>query len=118
MLAIKTVLKDLNGISTFVFDEIDTGISGYTAYTMAEKFRAISKYAQILAVSHLPQVCAASDRQFVIYKVEEGEKTYTRIKQLSEDDRVDEIIRLTGGVNSDAARTHAIELLNSFKGKD
>ncbi len=115
MLAIKTVLKDLNGISTFVFDEIDSGISGYTAYTVAEKFRAISKYAQILAVSHLPQVCASADRQFKIYKTEEGDKTYTRITQLSDDDRIDEIIRLTGGVVSDAARTHAIELLESFK---
>ncbi|MCD8307896.1 MAG: DNA repair protein RecN [Clostridia bacterium] len=118
MLAIKTVLKDLNGISTFVFDEIDSGISGYTAYTVAEKFRAISKYAQILAVSHLPQVCASADRQFKIYKTEEGDKTYTRIIQLSEDDRVDEIIRLTGGVVSDAARTHAIELLQSFKERE
>ncbi|MCD8294127.1 MAG: DNA repair protein RecN [Clostridia bacterium] len=117
MLAIKTVLKDLNGISTFVFDEIDSGISGYTAYTVAEKFIAISKYAQILAVSHLPQVCASADRQFKIYKTEEGDKTYTRIIQLSEEERVDEIIRLTGGVVSDAARTHAIELLDSFKAK-
>ncbi|MCD8285820.1 MAG: DNA repair protein RecN [Clostridia bacterium] len=117
MLAIKTVLKDLNGISTFVFDEIDSGISGYTAYTVAEKFRAIAKYAQILAVSHLPQVCASADRQFKIYKTEEGDKTYTRISQLSDDDRIDEIIRLTGGVVSDAARTHAIELLESFKQK-
>ncbi|MDE6597260.1 MAG: DNA repair protein RecN, partial [Clostridia bacterium] len=80
MLAIKTQLKDLNGISTYIFDEIDAGISGYTAGTVARKFIDISKNTQILAVSHLPQVCAASDKQFLIYKVEESGKTFKMVK--------------------------------------
>ena len=70
MLAIKTCLKDLNGISSYIFDEIDAGISGYTAATVAGKFKNIAKNTQIIAVSHLPQFCAASSAQFLIYKDE------------------------------------------------
>lgn len=115
MLAVKTRLKDVNGISTYIFDEIDAGISGYTARTVAEKFVKISNNTQILAVSHLPQVCAASSAQFLIYKVEEGGKTYTKVKRLDEKSKIDEIVRLTGSVQSDAARRHAIELIEGFK---
>lgn len=115
MLAVKTRLKDINGISTYIFDEIDAGISGFTATTVAEKFVKISKNTQILAVSHLPQVCAASDAQFLIYKVEEGGKTLTKVKRLDGESKIDEIVRLTGSVNSAAAREHAIELINQIK---
>ena len=116
MLAIKTQLKDLNGISTYIFDEIDAGISGFTASTVARKFIDISKHTQILAVSHLPQVCAASDAQLLIYKVEENGKTVTKVKKLTQGQKVEEIIRLTGGnAISDAARLHAEELINQFK---
>lgn len=114
MLAVKTQLKDVNGISTYIFDEIDAGISGYTARAVAEKFIKISKNTQILAVSHLPQVCAASSAQFLIYKEEANGKTFTKIKRLDEESKIDEIIRLTGSVNSEAARKHAIELINGF----
>lgn len=115
MLAIKTQLKDLNGISTYLFDEIDAGISGYTAGTVSRKFIDISKHTQILAVSHLPQVCAASDRQFLIYKVEENGKTLTKVKSLSAAEKIEEIIRLTGSVQSEAAQRHAEELIGQFK---
>lgn len=115
MLAIKTQLKNMNGISTYIFDEIDAGISGFTAGTVAAKFRDISKTTQILAVSHLPQVCAASDAQLLIYKVEEGGKTVTKVKRLTESQKIDEIMRLTGSVNSDAARQHAEELIKQIR---
>lgn len=115
MLAIKTRLKTQNGISTYIFDEIDAGISGYTARTVAEKFKDIAKYTQIIAVSHLAQVCAASDRQFVIFKTEENGKTYTKVRLLSEKEKIDELVRLTGSVDSEAARRHAEELLSTFK---
>lgn len=115
MLAIKTRLKALNDISTYVFDEIDAGISGYTARTVADKFADIARFTQIIAVSHLAQVCAASDRQFVIYKTEENGKTFTRIKQLSDEEKIDELVRLTGSVDSAAARAHAEELLALYK---
>ena len=115
MLAVKTQLKDLNGISTYIFDEIDAGISGYTAKTVAEKFIKISQNTQILAVSHLPQVCAASSAQFLIYKVEENSKTLTKVKRLTDDEKISEIVRLTGSVKSDVATEHAKELINQFK---
>ena len=115
MLAIKTQLKSINGISTYIFDEIDSGISGYTAGTVAEKFIDISKSTQILAVSHLPQVCAASDAQYLIYKEEENGKTLTKVKRLSDNQKIDEIVRLTGSISSDAAKKHAVELINKFK---
>lgn len=115
MLAVKTQLKDINGISTYIFDEIDAGISGFTANTVAEKFITISQETQILAVSHLPQVCAASDAQFLIYKEEEGGKTLTQVKRLDRESKIAEIMRLTGSVNSEAARRHAEELIKGFK---
>jgi DNA repair protein RecN (Recombination protein N) len=115
MLAVKTQLKGLNGISTYIFDEIDAGISGFTAKTVAEKFIDISKNTQILAVSHLPQVCAASDAQYLIYKIEEGGKTITKVKKLTKEEKVSEIIRLTGGnINSEVAKQHALELIGQF----
>lgn len=114
MLAIKTQLKELNGISTYIFDEIDAGISGYTAKTVAEKFIKISQNTQIIAVSHLPQVCAASTAQFLIYKIEEGAKTVTKVKRLSSDEKVDEIVRLTGSVRSEVAVEHAKQLISQF----
>ena len=115
MLAIKTQLKDINGISTYIFDEIDAGISGMTARTVAQKFIGISGTTQIIAVSHLPQVCAASHAQFLIYKTEEGGKTVTRVRRLTDEQKLDEIIRLTGSVSSDAAREHARQLISQFK---
>ena len=118
MLAVKTVLKNVNGISTYIFDEIDTGISGFTAKTVAEKFIKISESTQILAVSHLPQVCAASSAQFLIYKSEENGKTVTNVKRLDAESKVSEIIRLTGGnIGSDVARRHAEELIAQFSDK-
>lgn len=115
MLAVKTILKGVNGISTYIFDEIDAGISGFTAKTVAEKFVTIARDTQIIAVSHLAQVCAASDAQFLIYKEEESGKTLTKIKKLDEESKLGEIVRLTGSVNSTAARQHAEELINQFK---
>ncbi|MCM1438006.1 MAG: DNA repair protein RecN [Roseburia sp.] len=115
MLAVKTRLRGLNGISTYIFDEIDAGISGKTANTVAEKFASISNDTQIIAVSHLPQVCAAASAQFLISKNDgDGGKTVTEIKRLSNDERVDEIIRLTGSIATDAARVHAKELLSRY----
>ena len=115
MLAVKTQLKDLNGISTYIFDEIDAGISGYTADMVAKKFKNIAKSTQILAVSHLPQICASSDNQYLIYKKEEGGTTCTNIIKLNNEQKVDEIVRLIGNVNTQSARQHAEDLINQYK---
>lgn len=115
MLAIKTCFKDLNGISTYIFDEIDAGISGITAKSVAEKFVAISKNTQVIAVSHLPQICAAGDKNFLISKSECGGSTTTSVKEISGADKIAEIIRLTGGGDTEAAREHAAELIAQYK---
>ena len=114
MLAIKTQLKELNGISTYIFDEIDAGISGLTANKVAEKFIAISRATQVIAVSHLPQICAAGDANFLIYKTENDGGTVTRVERLNEEGKIGEIVRLTGGSNTEAARRHAKELLTRY----
>ena len=114
MLAIKTCLRDVNGISTYIFDEIDAGISGFTGITVAEKFVAISENTQIIAVSHLPQICAASSSQYLIYKEQNGDKTFTHVKKLSHDEKIKEITRLMGSVESEAAIEHAKELVAMF----
>ena len=114
MLALKTQLKNINGISTYIFDEIDAGISGVTAKSVADKFIDISKDTQIIAVSHLPQVCASACAQFLISKHEDKLKTITSIEKLNREERIREIVRLTGAVVTDAAITHAEELLSQF----
>lgn len=115
MLAVKTQLKEINGISTYVFDEIDAGISGITAKSVAEKFVLISKETQIIAVSHLPQVCAAASAQFLISKHDTTDlKTITEIRHLNRDERIAELIRLTGGEATEAAKSHADELLSIY----
>ncbi len=116
MLGMKSVICDLQDISTFIFDEIDTGISGKIAQTVAEKFAQISLNKQIIAISHLPQICAMSDVSFLIYKHEKGEKTYTEVKKLNDDEKVYEILRLIGGSGeSTYAKQHAEEMIKSAK---
>ncbi len=115
MLSIKACLKDLNGISTYVFDEIDAGISGITAHSVAQKFVAIAENTQIIAVSHLPQICAAGEKNFLISKTERGGSTVTEVAPLTGEGKIGEIIRLTGGGNTEAARRHAEELIAQYK---
>lgn len=114
MLAVKTQLKGLNGISTYIFDEIDAGISGVTAKSVADKFISISQDTQIIAVSHLPQVCASASAQYLITKTENSSKTVTTIKRLTREERVQEIMRLTGSIATEASKLHAEELLSQF----
>ncbi len=115
MLAIKTCMSGTSDIETYIFDEIDAGISGRAAKTVAEKFADISAHTQIIAVSHLAQIVAMADRNFYISKSETPEgKTVTSISPLSAEDSRKEIIRLLGGeAGSDAAQRLAAELAES-----
>ena len=116
MLAVKTQLSSVNEICTYIFDEIDAGISGKTAKVVAEKLAKISKDTQILAVSHLAQIAAMSDKEFLIEKSEENGKTRTSVYPLTEDDKLKEIVRLLGGEEKEEfALRHAKELLNQAK---
>lgn len=112
MLAIKVVTSKLTDISTFIFDEIDAGISGNTASVVAEKFAKIAKNKQIIAISHLPQISAMADNNLLILKEINQDKSYTSVKKLSNQDKIQEIIRLVGGKdNSESAYLHAKELI-------
>lgn len=111
MLAIKTVLAEQDEIGTLIFDEIDTGISGRTAQSVAEKMSLIAGYRQVIAVTHLPQLAAMADCHICISKQEEGGKTYTRIAQLKGDGEIEEISRMLGGLEiTDAVRNGACEM--------
>lgn len=112
MLALKTRLSGVNEICTYLFDEIDAGISGKTAKVVGEKFAKIAKNTQIIAVSHLAQIAVMSDGEFLIEKSENAGKTLTNVKKLSADEKKQEIVRLLGGDASDEfAFKHAEELI-------
>ncbi|MBO5411954.1 MAG: DNA repair protein RecN [Clostridia bacterium] len=113
MLAIKTQLSAVNEISTYIFDEIDAGISGKTAKVVGEKLAKIAKKTQIIAVSHLAQIAVMSDAEFFIEKQEAQGKTLTSVYKLDEIGKKKEIIRLLGGdENASFAMQHAEELLS------
>ena len=116
MLAVKTQLSSVNEISTYIFDEIDAGISGKTAKVVGEKLARIAKNTQIIAVSHLAQIAAMSDNEFLIEKREEKNKTLTYVYALDERSKIQEIVRLLGGTETDEyALKHAEELLKQAK---
>ena len=112
MLAVKTNLSNINEICTYIFDEIDAGISGKTAKVVGEKLARIAKNTQIIAVSHLAQIAVMSDSEFLIEKQEFDGKTVTKVKALDEEEKKNEIVRLLGGSEGDEyAAKHAEELL-------
>ena len=116
MLAVKTQLSDVNEISTYIFDELDAGISGKTAKVVGEKLARIAKNTQIIAVSHLAQIAVMSDDEFLIEKVETEGKTLTKVHALDEEEQLQEIVRLLGGENKDEyALKHAEELLSQAR---
>ncbi|MFI3166860.1 MAG: DNA repair protein RecN [Bacillota bacterium] len=100
MLAMKNITASLENIDSMLFDEIDTGISGGTAHLVSEKFIAISKKHQVIAISHLPQICASGENNLYIYKESVDNKTFTHIKPLSRSEKIAEVSRLSGGDNS------------------
>lgn len=97
MLSVKAQTAKFNDISTFIFDEIDAGISGKVARVVAEKLCRISRSVQVIAISHLPQIASFADNNLYIFKNESGETTYTGVKNLDENGKVVEVARLVGG---------------------
>lgn len=107
MLALKNILADVDNIDTFVFDEIDTGISGRTAQKVAEKMIGVSKNHQILCITHLPQIAAMADSNYLIEKRSNNGSTKTNIVELSEEKVYNEIARLIGGAQITKATLEA-----------
>ena len=112
MLAIKTVLADVDKTPTLIFDEIDTGISGKAANSVAEKLSKIAKEHQILCISHLPNIAAIADYNYFISKKIVNERTNTNIKLLKEDEIIREIARISSGEVNEATIKYAYELRN------
>lgn len=112
MLAIKKVLADSDMIPILVFDEIDTGISGKAANSVATKLKAISEKHQIMCISHLPNIAAMADYNYFISKKVKEERTKTQIKMLKENEVIEEIARISSGEINETTLRYAFELRN------
>lgn len=96
MLALKTVLADKDEIETLIFDEIDTGISGKTAWKVSEKMGILGRGHQLICITHLPQIAAMADRHFCIEKKVEANRSVTDIRRMEEEESISELARMLG----------------------
>ncbi len=111
MLAIKTVLAGRDSIDTLIFDEIDAGISGRTAWRVSEQLDMVAHAHQVLCITHLPQIAAMADRHFVIEKSSSADNTITDIRVLEEEESLGELARLLGSdTATEAALSNAREM--------
>lgn len=113
MLALKTVLVQVDSIPTVLFDEIDSGIGGKIADVVGKKLKELSQSAQVICITHLPQIARFADRHFLVEKDVVGERTLITAKPLSDAERVTEIARMHGGNETEVGLAHARELLNA-----
>ncbi len=116
MLAIKSIIADKDNVDTLIFDEIDTGISGRAASKVAIQLQKVSALRQVICVTHLAQIAAASTGHFLIEKCVRSGKTYTNVTRLAEDDRINEIARIMSGTElTENIINSAKELLDRSK---
>jgi len=116
MLAFKSVTGDFDGVSTMIFDEIDSGISGATASIVGEKLLRMADSHQIVCITHLPQIAACADHHFILEKSTEGDETFTTLREVKGEERVDEIARLVGGRTlTETTRENARELIKQAR---
>ncbi len=111
MLALKNVLAETEQVSTLIFDEVDTGVSGRAAVKVARKLFEVSKGRQVLCVTHLPQIAAMGDVHFSVEKGEADGRTFTRVERLDRPRRREELARLSGGQATAVMLEGAEELL-------
>jgi DNA repair protein RecN (Recombination protein N) len=114
MLALEVSLAESGSVPTFVFDEVDAGVGGKAAIEVGRRLAALARSSQVLVVTHLPQVAAYADRHVVVSKSSDGSVTTSGLVSLSDEDRERELSRMLAGVeDSDSARAHARELLDT-----
>ncbi|MGE5218050.1 MAG: DNA repair protein RecN [Chloroflexota bacterium] len=112
MLALKALVLTPGVVSTLLFDEVDAGIGGRVAEIVGKKLKQVAAHHQVISVTHLPQIAALADSHYVVQKAVEKGRTFTRVKQLSERERVAELARMLGGVKiTEQTRKHAEELV-------
>lgn len=104
MLALSSLAATKNSIKTIIFDEIDSGISGYTASAVAQKIQSLSKILQVIVITHLPQIAAKAQQQYQVYKESTKTRTFSKVKLLDLDGRVETIASMISGaiLNQDA----------------
>jgi len=113
MLAIKNLLRHSKALPTIIFDEIDAGISGEIALKMGTLIQSFSESTQIINITHLPQIAARGNAHFYVFKYEEKGKTYTSIKALGDEERVEELAKMVGGEKlTETTLSAARQLLN------
>lgn len=121
MLILKRIFAKHQGVTSVIFDEVDTGVSGRVAQAMAEKIYQISTDSQVLCITHLPQVAAMSDTHKLISKAEKDKRTATFVTELTTDEKVKEISRMmTGAKLTETAKEHGknlLDLATKFKEK-
>ena len=110
MLAIKTVLSDIDEVPVLIFDEIDTGISGKAANSVGNKLKKIAQKHQVIIVTHLATIAAQGDYNYYIYKEVKDNKTNTKVKLMNEDETIREVARIASGEITDISLSHAKEL--------
>jgi DNA repair protein RecN (Recombination protein N) len=110
MLAIKTVMAAHDHIPILIFDEIDSGIGGMLAKKVAASLAGLSGSHQLLCISHLHQIASHADHHYHVFKDAQAGRTVTMVKELTAQEKIDEIARMLGG-DSAIARKHAEELL-------
>lgn len=114
MLAIKSILADTDGVDTLIFDEIDTGVSGKAAMSIARKLSQIGKTKQVICITHLPQLTAAADNHYLIKKDTDGDMARTTLTELDENGREEELARIIdGGTVTELALSHSREMLRN-----
>ena len=112
MLAVEVCLADTHPVPTFVFDEVDAGVGGAAAVEIGRRLSALAQHAQVLVVTHLPQVAAFADRHVVVEKSSDGSVTSSGLTTLDDAGREQELSRMLAGLaGSDSALAHARELL-------
>ena len=112
MLALEVTMAGRNSVPTFIFDEVDAGIGGRTAVEVGRRLARLARQAQVIVVTHLPQVAAFADRHLVVTKSSDGLVTESSVHDVSGNERVVELVRMLSGLDeSDAGLAHAEELL-------
>ena len=113
MLALEVVIATTHPIGTYVFDEVDAGVGGKAAIEVGKRLHQLAQHAQVIVVTHLPQVAAWADSHFVVTKNNDGVVSQSDVRNVSGEDRIEEIARMLAGLeNSSSAREHATELLS------
>jgi DNA repair protein RecN (Recombination protein N) len=113
MLALEVVIATTHPIGTYVFDEVDAGVGGKAAIEVGKRLHQLAQHAQVIVVTHLPQVAAWADSHFVVAKNNDGTVSQSDVRNVSGEDRIEEIARMLAGLeNSSSAREHATELLS------